>query len=317
MPQAPCVILKRFEVWFLKFAVYMSGMSLDATINKASVLIEALPYLQSFRGHTFLIKMGGSAMEDPALVRKVMRDIVFLEVAGINPVIVHGGGKAISAAMEEAGLEAKFIGGFRVTTPEAIEIVEKTLSGTINPGLAAMVKEFGGKAQGIPGTEVFLARRIQANNDNGEKVDIGRVGEAVGCNLTSIQHVLDEETVPVISPLAQEENTGKPLNVNADLAAACLAKALRATKLVYLSDVPGMLSDPSDPSTLIPSINRPEAAELIENGTISGGMLPKINSALDALAAGVGKVHFIDGRMPHSLLLEIFTRSGIGTEIVS
>ncbi|MFK7910979.1 MAG: acetylglutamate kinase [Akkermansiaceae bacterium] len=292
-------------------------MSLDATINKASVLIEALPYLQSFRGHTFLIKMGGSAMEDPALVRKVMRDIVFLEVAGINPVVVHGGGKAISAAMEEAGLEAKFIGGFRVTTPEAIEIVEQTLSGTINPSLVEMITELGGKASGIPGTDVFVAQRIKATDESGKKVDIGRVGEAISCELSAVHSVLASEFVPVISPLGSEKGTGKPLNVNADLAAACLAKALRATKLVYLSDVPGMLSNPSDPTSLIPSINRPKAAELIENGTISGGMLPKINSALDALSNGVGKVHFIDGRTPHSLLLEIFTRSGIGTEIVS
>lgn len=291
-------------------------MSLDATINKASVLIEALPYLQSFRGHTFLIKMGGSAMENPELVRKVMRDIVFLEVAGVNPVIVHGGGKAISAAMKEAGLEAKFIGGFRVTTPEAINIVQHTLSGKINPGLVDMLTDLGGKARGIPGSEVFVGRRIQAINDAGEKEDIGRVGEAIGCNLELIQSSISSETVPVISPLASEHDSGKPLNVNADLAAACLAKALKVTKLVYLSDVPGILSDRDNPDTLIPSINRSMAAKLIDNGTIAGGMLPKINSALDALANGVGKVHFIDGRMPHSLLLEIFTRSGIGSEIV-
>ncbi len=291
-------------------------MSLDTTINKASVLIEALPYLQSFRGHTFLIKMGGSAMEDPNLVRKVMRDIVFLEVAGINPVIVHGGGKAISAAMQEAGLEAKFVGGFRVTTPQAIEIVEQTLSHTINPGLVDMITEFGGKAQGIPGTQVFTGRRIQATDENGQQVDIGRVGKAIDCQLEPVQQHIQAETVPVISPLAAEEETGKPLNVNADLAAACLAKKLKATKLVYLSDVPGILSDPTDPTALIPSINRSEANELISNGTISGGMLPKINSALDSLDNGVGKVHFIDGRTPHSLLLEIFTRSGVGTEIV-
>ncbi len=292
-------------------------MSLDTNINKASVLIEALPYLQSFRGHTFLIKMGGSAMEDPNLVRKVMRDIVFMEVAGINPVIVHGGGKAISAAMEEAGLEAKFVGGFRVTTPEAIEIVEQTLSHAINPGLVNMITDFGGLAHGIPGTDVFVGRRIQATAENGEQVDIGRVGEAVGCKLKLVQQLISAETVPVISPLAAEEETGKPLNVNADLAAASLAKALGATKLVYLSDVPGILADPGDPATLIPSINRSEANERIADGTISGGMLPKIHSALDSLEHGVGKVHFIDGRTPHSLLLEIFTRSGIGTEIVS
>ncbi|MGB1937682.1 MAG: acetylglutamate kinase [Akkermansiaceae bacterium] len=292
-------------------------MSLDTTINKASVLIEALPYLQSFRGHTFLIKMGGSAMEDPNLVRKVMRDIVFMEVAGINPVIVHGGGKAISAAMEEAGLEAKFIGGFRVTTPEAIEIVEQTLSHTINPGLVNMITDFGGLAHGIPGTDVFVGRRIQATGENGEQVDIGRVGEAVGCKLKLVQQLISAETVPVISPLAAEEETDKPLNVNADLAAASLAKALGATKLVYLSDVPGILADPEDPGSLIASINRSEANDRIADGTITGGMLPKIQSALDSLEHGVGKVHFIDGRTPHSLLLEIFTRSGIGTEIVS
>lgn len=291
-------------------------MSLDATINKASVLIEALPYLQSFRGHTFLIKMGGSAMEDPDLVRKVMRDIVFLEVAGVNPVVVHGGGKAISAAMKEAGLEATFIGGFRVTTPEAIDIVQHTLSGKINPGLVDMLTEFGGKAKGLPGSEVFVGRRIQATNEDGDNVDIGRVGEAVGCQLDEIRNCIYSETVPVISPLAAEEESGKPLNVNADLAAACLAKELKVTKLVYLSDVPGILADRDDPSTLIPSINQPKAEELIEDGTIAGGMLPKIDSALDALSHGVGKVHFIDGRTPHSLLLEIFTRSGIGTEIV-
>ena len=292
-------------------------MSLDSTINKASTLIEALPYLQSFRGHTFLIKMGGSAMEDPALVHKVMRDIVFLEVAGINPVLVHGGGKAISAAMKESGLEAQFIGGFRVTSPEAISIVEQTLSGTINPGLVKMLTELGCKATGLPGTDVLLGKRIQATNDDGEQVDIGRVGQAIDCHLDAVKAAIDAETVPVISPLAAEQGTGKPLNVNADLAAACLAKALRATKLVYLSDVPGILADPTDPTTLIPSINHAEAADLIADGTISGGMLPKINSALDSLDHGVGKVHFIDGRTPHSLLLEIFTRSGIGTEIVS
>ncbi len=190
--------------------------------------------------------------------------------------------------MEEAGLEARFVSGFRVTTPEAIGIVEKTLSGTINPGLVTMITDYGGKAQGIPGTDVLIGRKIHATNDAGEPVDIGRVGEAIDCRLDSVQAAISSETVPVIS-----------------------------TKLVYLSDVPGVLADPAQPDSLIPSINRPEAAELIENGTISGGMLPKINSALDSLDHGVGKVHFIDARTPHSLLLEIFTRSGVGTEIVS
>ncbi len=290
-------------------------MSIEAFTAKAATLIEALPYLQAFRGQTFLIKMGGSAMENPELVKKVMRDIVFLEVVGVNPVIVHGGGKAISAAMAVAGLKAEFIGGFRVTSPEAISIVEKTLTDTLNPALVEMLREFGGKAVGVPGTDVFIGERIKGINDDGERVDIGRVGQVVGSQKEKMQEALNADIVPVISPLASELGTGKPLNVNADLAAAALAKDLRAAKLIYLSDVPGLMEDPSKPETLIPSINTERAAALMADGTISGGMIPKINSALDALNNGVDKVHFIDGRQAHSLLLEIFTNSGIGTEI--
>lgn len=285
-------------------------------IDKAAALIEALPYLQAFRGKTFLIKMGGSAMEDPELVAQVMRDIVFLEVAGINPIVVHGGGKAISAAMKEAGLEANFVGGFRVTTPEAIGIVNKVLSEQINPGLVQMIREYGGKAVGLPGTDVFLGERIHGTDENGQQVDIGRVGEVVGCQLKHMDSAHQAGIVPVISPLASELASGKPLNINADLAAAALAKELRVSKLVYLSDVPGLLADAKNPDTLIHSVNREQAKGLIDDGTISGGMIPKITSAIDALNAGVRKVHFVDGRQPHALLLEIFTQSGIGTEVV-
>ena len=289
---------------------------IESTTLKASVLIEALPYLQSFRGKTFLVKMGGSAMDDPQLVRQVMRDIVFLEVAGINPVIVHGGGKAISSAMQEAGLEAKFIGGFRVTSPEAINIVEHTLSNTLNPSLVEMIRDYGGKSVGFPGSEVFTGERIQALDAEGRSCDVGRVGQVMHCNLEHIQQAIRSETVPVISPLAAQKDSGKLLNVNADLAAAALAKELKAAKLIYLSDVPGVMRDPKDTTTLIPSIHEAYAEELLKDGTIAGGMIPKMNSALDALRHGVGKVHFIDGRREHSLLLEIFTQSGIGTEIV-
>lgn len=285
-------------------------------IDKASALIEALPYLQAFRGKTFLIKMGGSAMEDPQLVADVMRDIVFLEVAGINPIVVHGGGKAISAAMEKAGLEAKFVGGFRVTTDEAIDIVSRVLSEEINPGLVRMMRDFGGKAVGIPGNDVFLGEKLRSKDAEGNSVDLGRVGEVIGCQLANIDAAFNAGIVPVISPLAAELATGRPLNINADLAAAALAKELRVAKLVYLSDVPGLLADPKDPSTLIKSVTRKEADGLIADGTISGGMIPKIRSAVDALNAGVRKVHFVDGRKPHSLLLEIFTDGGVGTEVV-
>ncbi len=296
-------------------ARYNPRMPLRQPIDKASVLIEALPYLQAFRGTTFLVKLGGAAMEERELVRSVMRDVVFLEIAGINPVVVHGGGKAISAAMRQAGLETKFVGGLRVTTPEAIAIVERALSEEINPGLVNTIREFGGKAVGIPGTDVFIGERIHGTDEAGQRVDLGRVGQVVGCQLEKMDAAQNLGIVPVISPLAAELATGKPLNINADLAAAALAKELRATKLVYLSDVPGLLRNPADPDSLIQSVSAAEAGALLAAGTISGGMIPKIRSAVDALQAGVRKVHFIDGRLPHALLLEIFTEHGIGTEI--
>lgn len=285
-------------------------------IEKANALIEALPYLQAFRGKTFLIKMGGSAMENPELVSKVMRDIVFLEVAGIRPIVVHGGGKAISAAMEQAGLKAEFVGGFRVTTDAAIDIVSRVLSEEINPGLVRMIRDYGGKAVGVPGIDVFLGEKTMGTDASGQRVDIGRVGEVVGCKLAQMEAALTAGIVPVISPLAAELATGRPLNINADLAAAALAKELRVAKLVYLSDVPGLMADPAKPETLIHSVNRKDADTMIADGTISGGMIPKIRSAIDALNAGVRKVHFVDGRLPHALLLEIFTDGGIGTEVV-
>lgn len=254
-------------------------------------------------------------MDDPELVREVMRDIVFLEVAGIKPVIVHGGGKAISAAMKESGLEAQFIGGFRITTPEAIEIVDQTLHSEINQELVETINEFGGRATSIHGTSVFQATQLTGKNESGEEIDIGRVGQVDHCLTEDVLYALSTGLVPVVSPLGRHKESGETHNINADLAAAALACALKPAKLVYLSDVPGLLSDPADPSSLIESVSGDEARRLIEDGTISGGMIPKITSALEALESGVEKVHFIDGRMPHTLLLEIFTKSGIGTEI--
>lgn len=290
--------------------------SLASVVDKASVLVNALPYLQAYRNQIFLIKFGGSAMDDPELVKALMKDIVLLEALGINPVVVHGGGKAISKAMAAAGLEAKFVNGLRVTTPEAISIVEKTLSNEINPGLVDMVRQFGGKGIGIAGTEVFVGEKMKERDEDGKPVDIGEVGNVIGCLLPRIEEAVSLEITPVISPLAREMGTNKPLNVNADLAAAALAKELKPVKLVYISDVPGVMKDPSDPSTLYHSLTRPEAMELIEQGIVKGGMRPKILSAIDALNAGVRKVHFVDGRCPHALLLEIFTSEGIGTEIL-
>lgn len=288
----------------------------DQEISKADILIEALPYLQAYRDQTILIKFGGSAMDNPDLVKSLMRDIVVMEIMGLNPVVVHGGGKAISKAMADAGLEARFVNGLRVTTAEAIDIVERTLSGTINPGLVEMMRGHGGKAVGIPGTNVFVGEKLMEKDADGNPVDIGMVGSVIGCELSRVKEALSLQLTPVISPLARELGTNQSLNVNADLAAAALARELKPVKLVYISDVPGLMNDPSDPSTIIQSIDRKEAFELIEQGVISGGMIPKVKSAVEALNAGVRKVHFIDGRLRHTLLLEIFTPEGIGTEIV-
>ena len=288
----------------------------DQEISKADILIEALPYLQAYRDQTILIKFGGSAMDNPDLVKSLMRDIVVMEIMGLNPVVVHGGGKAISKAMADAGLEARFVNGLRVTTAEAIDIVERTLSGTINPGLVEMMRGHGGKAVGIPGTNVFVGEKLMEKDADGNPLDIGMVGSVIGCELSRVKEALSLQLTPVISPLARELGTNQSLNVNADLAAAALARELKPVKLVYISDVPGLMNDPADPSTIIQSINRKEAFELIEQGIISGGMSPKVKSAVEALNAGVRKVHFIDGRLRHTLLLEIFTPEGIGTEIV-
>lgn len=279
----------------------------ETQIQKADVLLEALPYMQGFRGCTFLIKVGGSAMEDPAVVDTFLKDVVFLEAVGINPVIVHGGGKAISKAMKDSGLEAKFVNGMRVTDEETIKIVEQTLARVINPEIVSKINDFGGKAVGVPGTEVFTGEKM--------KGDLGWVGEVNDCKLGLIQAAVAGEFVPVVSPVARELASGKTLNVNADLAACALATRLKATKLIFLSDVRGVMRDPKDDNTLIPSLDPAGIESLKKEGIISGGMIPKVDSSLESLRGGVGKVHLIDGRIPHALILEIFTDVGIGTEI--
>lgn len=282
-------------------------MILSEQIRKAAVLTEALPYIQSFRGQTFLIKVGGSAMEERALVDSLLRDIVFLEAVGINPVLVHGGGKAINQAMKDAGLEAKFVQGLRVTDEDTMRIVEETLARVINPDLVQRINAMGGKAIGQAGTTVFLGRR--------KNEELGYVGEVVECDTSVIDLAVAGEVVPVVSPVAREVSTGHTLNVNADIAACALAKKLKAPKLIFLSDVLGVMRNPKDDSTLIPTLNPDSIAQLKSEGIISGGMIPKVDSALDSLRGGVGKVHLIDGRIPHSLVLECFTDRGIGTEI--
>ncbi|QQL45193.1 acetylglutamate kinase [Sulfuriroseicoccus oceanibius] len=291
--------------------------SLEEHIRKAAVLVEALPYMQSFRGETFLIKVGGSAMDNLDLLRSLMRDIVFLEAVGVNPVVVHGGGKAISAAMARQGLEPVWASGLRVTDSASIEVVAKTLEDEVNPMLVEMLLRYGGKTAGVKGRSMLTGERAVGHDDDGNEVDLGFVGNVTGCNADAVRDLVEREVVPVVSPLASEVGTGLPLNVNADLAAAAMAKELGVSKLIYLSDVRGLLRDPSDPSTLIPSVTRAGTEALIEDGIIKGGMIPKVRSAADSIEHGVGKVHMIDGRIPHALLLEVFTNVGIGTEILA
>jgi len=293
------------------------AMSQTSPVHRAEALIEALPYIQKFRGQTFVIKYGGSAMEDEHVIERLLRDIVFLEAVGINPILVHGGGKAITDRMREAGLRAKFVNGLRVTDENAIKIVEEVLDSVINPRLTGRIREFGGDAVGISGRDVFIAKRLPPQTDaHNVAVDLGFTGEVVGLKIGRVQKALDAEKVPVISPISQDAG-GTPLNVNADIAAGAIAGELKATKLIYLSDVPGIMRTPGEKDSLIPSVNREMIEKLMEEEVIEGGMVPKARSALSAIEKGVGKAHLIDGRVAHSLLIEIFTNAGIGTEIVS
>ncbi|MDQ3624109.1 MAG: acetylglutamate kinase, partial [Verrucomicrobiota bacterium] len=280
---------------------------------RAEALIEALPYIQKFRGELFVIKYGGSAMDDENVVERFLRDVVFLEAVGINPVLIHGGGKTITNRMREAGLKPRFVNGLRVTDEQAIRIVEEVLDQEINPAIVSQLKAFGGQAVGLHGKQVLVGRRLPPQTEGKMTgIDLGFVGEVVDVNPALIEKAVGNETVPVISPLARDA-AGTVLNINADMAAGILAGRLKAAKFIYLSDVPGIMRDPNDKESLIPSVNRVEIKKLCADEIITGGMIPKVASAMDALGHGVKKVHFIDGRRPHSLLVEIFTNAGIGT----
>lgn len=284
--------------------------------TRSEALIEALPYIQKFRGQTFVIKYGGSAMEDEQQVDRLLRDVVFLEAVGINPVIVHGGGKAISSKMRAAGLAPQFVNGLRVTDEASVKIVEETLDGEINPGIARTIHEHGGKAVGLSGKTVFISRRLPPQRlEDGSEADIGFVGEAIGISKKEVVAAVKHEVVPVISPIGATAE-GQVLNINADVAAAALAAGLKASKLIFVSDVPGIMRNPARADSLIPSVTSEQTATLIKQKVIDGGMIPKVESAVRALQQGVGKIHLIGGQTPHCLLLEIFTNAGIGTEIV-
>jgi acetylglutamate kinase len=288
----------------------------QSPVQRAEALIEALPYIQRFRGQLFVIKYGGSAMEDENIVERFLRDVVFLEAVGINPVLIHGGGKAITQRMREAGLKPQFVNGLRVTDAQSIGIVEDVLDNEVNPSIVQRLNALGGRALGVQGKTVLVGKKLPLQTQGkATRVDLGFVGEVIDVRLDAILEAVATETVPVISPLARDAE-GRVLNINADIAAGTVAGRLRAAKFIYLSDVPGIMRDPTNKESLIPSVTRDEIEQLREDEIITGGMIPKVESAMHALSEGVTKVHFIDGRTPHSLLLEIFTNAGIGTEIV-
>ncbi|MFM7397374.1 MAG: acetylglutamate kinase [Verrucomicrobiota bacterium] len=285
--------------------------------QKSEVLLEALPYIQKFRGSTFVVKYGGSFMDDPSPEGRdrVATDIAFLAAVGIQVVVVHGGGKAITRAMEKAGIKSEFRGGMRVTDAATVKIVEETLNGEINGQICESLRARGANPLGMPGNHVNLCQRLMGADDQGNPVDIGYVGDIRLVKAKLIKKALADGFLPVVSPVALDE-ADQPHNTNADVAAAAVADALRARRLIFMSDVPGLLADPKDPASLITTLKVGEVEELKRKGVIAGGMIPKVDSAVKALREGVRRVHFIDGRVPHALLLEVFTDRGIGTEIV-
>ena len=287
-------------------------------IAKAATLLEALPYIQKFSGATFVIKYGGSFMDspDPSVRNGVARDVVFLEAVEINPVIVHGGGKAITRAMEKAGLKASFVQGQRVTDEATVKIADEVLSREINPAIVAAINSLGGTAKGFAGPEIFRCRKAGLKGADGQALDLGYVGELTEVNTAALRECIVKGITPVISPTARGED-GSIYNCNADVAAAHVAMVLKARRLVFMSDVAGLLRNPKAPESVIPQIRIDEVNGLKGSGVIDEGMIPKVDSAVVAIRAGVEKVSLVDGRVQHAVLLEIFTDEGVGTEVVA
>ena len=286
-------------------------------IQKADTLIEALGWIRKFRDTTTVIKLGGSVVEHPDSLRHLLLDIVFLSTLGMRIVVVHGGGKAINRAMDEAGIEPKWVQGRRYTDDATLAIVEKVLATDLNHELVAKLEEYGGRAMSLNflSTNVLFGETLTLDGPNGEQVDLGYVGEVTKVDRLTIDNLMYAGQVPVIPSMAMGPD-GQKLNVNADTAATAVAAAIGAEKLVVLSDTPGVLRVVNDPESLFTHITAAEARQMIADGTIAGGMIPKIEGCLDTLAQGVKKIHIIDGRLRHSLLLEIYTTSGVGTELV-
>ena len=290
---------------------------MQEAIRKATTLIEALGWIQRFRDRYVVVKLGGSTLNDQQAVDSLLTDVVFMATVGMRPVLVHGGGSAISSAMAAAGIEARFVEGRRYTDPQTLAIASDVLVGEICPGLVERIRQLGARSTGLHfGSEnVLTASPLKVTTADGTETDLGHVGHVHTVDRDLLNRVCSTGTIPVIPSIALDEN-GHRLNVNADTAAAAVAQSIDAEKLVFLSDIPGILTDIGDPDSRLSHVTAAEVRELISDGTIAGGMVPKVQAALDALTAGVSKVHIVDAGMPHSVLLEIYSDTGVGTEIV-
>ncbi len=290
---------------------------MNDAVRKADVLVEALGWIRRFRDRYVVIKLGGSALEDPASVRACLTDVIFMETVGMRPILVHGGGKSISSAMQQAGIEPRFVEGRRYTDDATLDIVSRVLAEEICESLVDEIQAQGGRAVGLNfrTQNVLIGERLTLDGEKGEPVDLGRVGRVVDIQRNVLMAACRTDTIPVLPSIAVDREGGL-LNVNADTAAAAVAKLLHAEKLVFLSDVTGIFLDRNDESTHQRQLTTTRCRELIADGTIDTGMIPKVEASIEALEAGVRKVHMVDARFPHSLLLEIYSDEGIGTEIV-
>ncbi len=289
----------------------------DNAIRKAAVLIEALGWIRQFQNRYVVIKLGGSTLENEEAIKSFLTDVIFMSTVGMKPILVHGGGKAISQAMADAGIEPRFVQGRRYTDEATLDIATQMLAGKINPTLVKEIEHQQGNARGLHylTENCLIGEKIIMTDNNDEKIDLGFVGQIVDINQSLIEKTCKAGEIPVIPSVALDKD-GQKLNVNADTAAAAVARLLKAEKLVFLSDVPGICSDKDDPESLISHLDASQCKEMIEDGTIAAGMVPKVDASLEALRAGVGKVHIVDAMMPHSILLEIYSDKGVGTEIV-
>jgi acetylglutamate kinase len=294
-------------------------MMMNQAMEKADVLIEAMKWIRQHRGKTTVIKIGGSLMENEAAMTHLILDIVFMESVGMKPVLVHGGGAAISKAMSEASLEPRFVQGRRYTDAASLDIVKRVLGAEINSFLVKQIELYEGQAKSLSvcfGTNVLFGEKLQLQDEHGSPVDMGLVGTVTRVDVDPIKLLCNNGIVPVIPSVAiMDDGSGQALNVNADTAATAIAKDLQAEKLVFVSEVNGVRTDPNNPKSMIDSITAEKAREMLASGSIVGGMIPKIQACLETLERGVQKIHIINGSLRHALLLEIFTSMGVGTEI--